>query len=541
MSIWHKPEQQLMSDQFRLTTTDHPKADIDCQVLVIGAGPTGLMAGNLLKRSGIDVRVVEERLGPSTESRAGIMSARSIELFASISLADQLFATGVVNSNLDFFVSGEKIGGLRYDQADAPDTPFQFVLMIPQSATERVLLEGLSESGLEVDRGIRVTGSAQDEREVRLTAERGSGEALNLRADYVLGADGAHSAVRHLLGLSFEGAKYGQNFLLGDVEVEWPLDHSSFRVFMHGERIGLFLPLAGTGMSRVMTTDMNPHISDDPSSSAPLELGELQDSFNKASCVQSTLKNPKWLTHFRTHHRCVDRYRVGRVFVAGDAAHIHSPAGGQGMNTGLQDAANLAWKLTAALRGNGGDALLDSYGAERLQVAREVLRFTDKIFTIGAGQVGWRAKLRDALAPIVVGQATGLEFVQRNAFRKFGQIDIVYGPGIAVAETDRHRDEAKSAAPGHRAPNAQLTRRVRPAHWIPLPGARALTRAADPGSGGYTGGAARAAGVGHVRHSHHRPAHGRTTSLRRAGGARGGIRPIWAAERRSSGDRHCPP
>ena len=430
--------------------------DIDCEVLVIGAGPTGLMAAHCLKRSGVDVRVVEQRTGPSTESRAGIMSCRSMELLTSLGLADKLFENGVITTNIDLYVSGEEVGGLRYDQAHATDTPYQFALMIPQSRTERVLLGGLDDLGLAVDRDVTVTAFEQDATEVRLQGRRGDGSAVALRAAWVVGADGAHSVVRQAQNVSFEGAKYAQNFLLGDVKVDWALDHSAFRVFMHGDRIGLFLPLEGDRMQRVMTTDMA--AAEEGPETAPLDLDTLQRSFREATQMQVSLHDPVWLTHFRTHHRMVDRYRIGRTFLAGDAAHIHSPAGGQGMNTGLQDAANLAWKLARVIRGNSAEALLDSYEAERVPVAQEVIRFTDRLFSAAAGQTGWHAKLRDALTPVLVGSATRFDFVQNMAFRKTGQIDVSYPRSPYVDGTETPGGTSPAPFPGHRAPDARISR-----------------------------------------------------------------------------------
>ncbi|MEF2070839.1 FAD-dependent monooxygenase [Consotaella aegiceratis] len=438
--------------------TDSETQSLDCEVLVVGAGPTGLMAANLLRRSGVDVRIVDQRRQPSQESRAFAVSARSLELFASLGLADRLFEHGVVNSQIQFFISGDHVGGLDFDRASSDDTPFQFILMIPQSRTEAVLLDALREDGIEVERGVDVTGFEQDEAGVRVTAKRGDDASFEIAAGYVIGADGAHSIVRNGLNLRFEGAKYPQSFLLGDVAVDWELDHARFRVFMHGERIGLFFPLHGSNLSRVMTTDMSGQTSSDADEQAELALEDLEASFQKAAGLPVRLRDPTWLTHFRTHHRVVDRYRVGRVFVAGDAAHIHSPAGGQGMNTGLQDAANLAWKLAALLRGGADDALLDTYESERLPVAREVLRFTDRLFEAAAGQTGWRARMRDLLAPVIVGPGSNLDFIQDKAFRKFAQIDILYAPGRFVGGGAVEDRTGPSPRPGERAPNARLSR-----------------------------------------------------------------------------------
>ncbi|AHF79335.1 Putative monooxygenase, FAD-binding protein (plasmid) [Sodalis praecaptivus] len=450
----------------------------DCDVVIVGAGPTGLMAAYLLQRCGVRFRIIDKALAPNRESRAAVMSARSLELFASLGLSETLLTKGIMTQQIDFHLSGRRKGGLNYDLCEINDTPFPFILMIPQSATEQTLLDALAAGGAEVERGVELVGLTPSQEGVDIEISQ-NGELSRLRAAYVLGADGGHSKVRHHLALPFTGAPYPQNFLLGDVQVNWENGHDHFRIFMHGERIGLFLPLAGSGLSRVMTTDIgaadnnlngdgdndtryaghdNHNVSAkerDDGEPAALELEELQRAFSSAAQVPVTLGNAQWLTKFRTHHRCVDHYRIGRIFVAGDAAHIHSPAGGQGMNTGLQDAANLAWKLAAVLQHDAPESLLETYESERLPVARDTIAFTDKLFSLAAGQSGWRARLRDALAPVVVGPASRLGFVQAKAFRKFAQLDIRYGENPFLAPPGSSDAPAR---PGIRAPNAQLSR-----------------------------------------------------------------------------------
>lgn len=423
---------------------------IDCEVLVVGAGPTGLMAAGLLKRQGVDVRIVDERAAASPESRAFAIQARTLELFQQIGVVDAFLEQGIVNPEIEFFVGGKRVGGLDYDRADATDTPYPFMLLLPQSQTEGILIDDLKRLGMTVERSTQVENLEQDANGVTVHAVGANGAPVTLRSSYVIGADGAHSAVRHALGLAFEGAKYPQNFLLADAKVEWPLDHSRFRVFMHGDLIGLFLPLDGDRCSRVMATDRSAQAADE---AQPMDLSELQAAFSQASGMQVTLSNPVWATRYRVHHRGVDRYASGRVFVAGDAAHIHSPAGGQGMNTGLQDAANLAWKLAVVLRGAPA-ALLDSYDAERRPVGAEVVAASDKLFTAAAGQSGWEATLRDWLAVPASAIVSKSHAIQNKAFRTLSELDIAYGPGDWAEDA---APELEGPTPGQRAPNARLT------------------------------------------------------------------------------------
>ncbi len=439
-------------------TTPNP----DCEVLVGGAGPTGLMAATLLRRGGVRVRLVDDRPHASRESRAFVIQARSLEIFAQLGLVDTLLGKGVINSGIQFHVGGEHTGGMNFDDVPSFDTPYRFVFMLPQNETEAVLIDDVSRQGLEIERNVKVTGLTQDADGVTTHATAADGSALEIRSAFVLGADGAHSVVRHALDLAFEGAQYAQTFLLADCRVRWPLDHNHFRVFLNRETIGLFLPLKGAGLSRVMAADKHAPVHDDgpggPAGVSPLELPELQAAMRQATGTDLELSDPAWITRYRVHHRGVKQYRVGRAFVAGDAAHIHSPAGGQGMNTGLQDAANLAWKLAAVLRRGADPALLDTYNAERQPVGAQVVATTDKLFSAAAGRTGWEATVRDWIAGPLTAAASHLTSVQQKAFRTVSEIDIAYAEGHFVEEAHADAFGGHGPAPGHRAPNASVAR-----------------------------------------------------------------------------------
>lgn len=433
----------------------------DCDVLVVGAGPTGLMAAMLLARRGVRVRIVDARTEGSRESRAFAIQARTMELFQQIGLVDAFLDRGIINPGIDFFVGGRRVGGFDYDRAASPDTPYPFIFLLPQAQTEAILIEDLVRHGVTVERGVTVTGLDQDVDDVTALANDGSGGTMRIRARYVVGADGAHSAVRKALGLAFEGAKYAPTFLLADCRITWPadsdLDHDRFRVFLHGDSVALFLPMDGIRCSRVMATDHSGRVEAGGEAATHLDLPELERAFSEASGLAVRLSDPVWTTRYRVHHRGVDHYDRGRAFLAGDAAHIHSPAGGQGMNTGLQDAANLAWKLAAVIRDGAPADLLDTYDAERRPVGRQVVETSDRMFTAVAGQTGWEATIRDWLARPVTAAISRLDAVQHRAFRRLGQLEIAYPAGRYV------EDGASGFGPagpqvGHRAPNAALTR-----------------------------------------------------------------------------------
>lgn len=423
----------------------------DCEVLVVGAGPTGLVAANLLARAGVRVRIVERRTEATRESRAFAVQARTLELMQAIGLADEFVTRGVRADSVNIHVRGRFKGGLDFARAKADDTPFPFILMLPQSETEAILAADCARLGLTIERGMAVDAVTQNA-DGAVATGNGPDGAFSIRAEYILGADGSRSVVRDAADFGWHGDMLPQRFLLADCKVEWPLDHDHFRVFLNRQLIGLFLPLHGSSLSRVMATDLSGSFGDeDASTPAPLDLAEMQAGLEAAICLPVRLSDPVWVTRYRAHRRFVDRYRQGRLFVAGDAAHIHSPAGGQGMNTGLQDAANLAWKLAAVLHHGAPDTLLGSYDAERRPVGEQVVRSTGRLFNAAAGQAGRKAAMRDAAVSALLPIISKAPPFQRKAFRNASQRAIVYPPSAFIGGTT-----AANAGPGTRAPDAPL-------------------------------------------------------------------------------------
>ena len=434
-----------------------PEGPTDCDVLVVGAGPNRLMAAYLLHLGGVNVHIVDKSGGPATESRAFAIQARTVELFRNLGLADELISHGILNTSVKFHIKGRYVGGLDFDRSKALDTPYPFILMAPQNEVEGILIDALVRRGVRVSRDRELTALTQDEFGVVASLSEGlGGRTSTLRCRYVVGADGAHSTVRKQLGLSFEGGKYAQNFLLADCTVQWPFDHTNFRIFMNRERIGLFLPLEGARLSRVMATDLGAPPEGDAHGlvRSPMSLEELQEGLSKAMSVPITLSNPVWTTRYRVHLRGVEHYARGRGFLIGDAAHIHSPAGGQGMNTGLQDAANLAWKLTAVLRTAADPALLQTYHDERHPIGIELLRFTDRLYKLTADLQGWRARLRDFVGPFLVARMSAAPLPHRKSFRRLSQISLKYRP--SHINRDALLYSLKGPLAGERAPEARI-------------------------------------------------------------------------------------
>jgi 2-polyprenyl-6-methoxyphenol hydroxylase-like FAD-dependent oxidoreductase len=355
-------------------------------VLVVGAGPTGLMVAGELAAAGVSCTVLEKRSDESNLTRAFAVHARTLELLDACGVADELAATGQRVGN------ATALGRLRIRFSRLPSR-FPYVLVTPQYHTERILEQRAKALGVEIVRGAEVTGLRQDAGGV-VAEVAGHGE---LGAGYLVGADGAGSAVRRLVGLPFPGQSVVRSVMLADVRLAEAPD-ATLAVNGRGDDFAFLAPF-GDGYYRLIAWNRHDQLPDD----APVELDQLRAIVARALGSDFGMGETRWTSRFHSDERQVPRYRVGRVFLAGDAAHIHSPVGGQGMNIGLQDAGNLGWKLAGAVHGWAPDRLLDSYHNERFPVGRAVIRGSGVGLRLAFGLTP-AARVARALASGVVGR-----------------------------------------------------------------------------------------------------------------------------------------
>lgn len=338
------------------------------KVLIVGAGPVGLTLACELARYRIGVRLIDRASQATQTSKALVVWSRTLELMDRIGCTPAFLAAGLRARGATLRSGGRVLG--HADFADIA-SPYAFGLMIPQRDTERLLTEHLSRLGVTIERQVELTDFAHGHEGVEARLAHADGREERVSTPFLIGCDGAHSRVRHGLALSFEGAAQGDEWLLADIRLDGagvpPGDEVSFTLHRDGPFV--IFPIPG-GRARVVATVGR---ADGPPKPEPT-LAEVQALVAARAGPGIRVSDPVWLSHFRIHERKVTEYRRGRVFLAGDAAHIHSPAGGQGMNTGMQDAVNLAWKLALVLRGEAALALLDSYGPERNAVGEQVLR-----------------------------------------------------------------------------------------------------------------------------------------------------------------------
>jgi 2-polyprenyl-6-methoxyphenol hydroxylase-like FAD-dependent oxidoreductase len=420
-------------------------------VLVVGAGPTGLTLAAQLQAFGATVRIVDRQLDRVHESRALGVQPRTLEVLRGLGVAQELLARGNDAVWVQLHAAG-RVVRVRLFGLGLDDTAYPFLLLVSQADTEQVLGDHLAGRGVPVERGIEVVGFDADPDAVTCTLRHRDGRTEQVRARYLAGCDGAASTVRRGAGIPFKGGAYPQTFALADLEADG-LDRDAAHAFLGQVGILLFFPLGRPASWRLLA--MHPGLRGRREPAQP-SLGELQALADAFTGGRIALRDPVWRTYFGLQHRHATRYRAGRVFLAGDAAHVHSPAGAQGMNTGIQDAWNLGWKLALVCRGVAEEALLDSYDAERRPVGGFVVRFTDRAFSVATSTNPLLRALRTQLVPRVLPLALRFDRAMASGFRTVSQLNISYRHSPAVQEGRPTLRRGPRA--GDRLPDARTTR-----------------------------------------------------------------------------------
>jgi 2-polyprenyl-6-methoxyphenol hydroxylase-like FAD-dependent oxidoreductase len=421
-------------------------------VLVVGAGPTGLTLAGQLQALGAGVRIVDRQLDRVHESRALAVQPRTLEVLRGLGIAQALVERGNDASQVQLHV-GERVIAVRLFDVGLEDTVYSSLLFISQAETESVLNEHLAERGVIVERGVELVDFQNRPGDVLCTLRHRDERTERLRARYLVGCDGAHSSVRQRAGIPFEGAAYPQTFVLADLEVDGELERDVGHAFLGAGGMLFFFPLARPASWRML--GMRPPSGDgEQERAAAPTLADLQEIADAFTSGALRLRDPVWRTYFRLHHRHAARYRTGRVFLAGDAAHVHSPAGAQGMNTGIQDAWNLGWKLALVARGIADHALLDTYEPERRPIGRFVLRFTDRAAKFATSESRAIRLLRTQLAPRFVPLVLRFARARAYGFRTLAQLRITYRRSPAVQEGEPALSRGPKA--GDRLPDARI-------------------------------------------------------------------------------------
>jgi 2-polyprenyl-6-methoxyphenol hydroxylase-like FAD-dependent oxidoreductase len=395
----------------------------DVRVLIVGAGPTGLVLALWLTRLGVRVRIVDEVAQPGTTSRALAVQARTLELYQQMGLADAVVKRGRKVAAANLWVAGRKVARGVLGEMGAGLSPFPYALIFPQDEHERLLIDRLAETGVEVERGTKVLGFEEETGCVRARLKRPDGSLETCASSWIAGCDGAHSTVREALRIGFPGGTYAHLFYVADVKARGSAMNGELHVAMDPTDFLAVFPLKDDGHARLIGTVRQQ--AGDPHN----DLSWDDVSQRVIEWMRIDVERVQWFSTYRVHHRVADHFRHGRAFLLGDAAHIHSPVGGQGMNTGIGDAVNLAWKLAAVANRRAPPSLLDSYEVERIAFARRLVSTTDQAFTAVTSPGAIARRVRLNLVPLLIPGLLRLAMVRRFMFRTISQTAVNYRSG----------------------------------------------------------------------------------------------------------------
>jgi 2-polyprenyl-6-methoxyphenol hydroxylase-like FAD-dependent oxidoreductase len=403
-------------------------------VLVCGAGPTGLVLALRLVHSGAPVRfrIIDAAAEPGTTSRALVVHARTLEFYRQMGLADAFLTEGLRFTAVNMWVRGRWAARAILGDMGKGLSPFPFMFVCPQDRHERFLIEHLRRAGIEVERPLTLVDFTQDGGGVKARLEDASGGIQECEASYLAGCDGARSKVRDVLGVGFPGGTYDRFFYVADVEATGPVMNDELHVALDDVDFMAVFPLKGGHTARLIGTLR----AEQESVRETLTWDDV--GRHVAARMGIDVQRVNWFSTYRVHHRVAGSFHKDRAFLLGDAAHIHSPVGGQGMNTGIGDAVNLAWKLADVVRGRAPQALLDTYAPERMAFARRLIATTDRGFTIATSPTARARVVRTKVLPRVLPVAVRLTRVRRFMFRAVSQIAIDYrGQALSAGKVGR--------------------------------------------------------------------------------------------------------
>ena len=426
------------------------------KVFIVGAGPTGLVLALWLTKQGVEVRVIDKSSGPGETSRAMAVQARTLELYRQLDMGDAAVAAGHKALAINFWAGGKRRAELSLGDAGEGLTPYPFMLVFPQDQHERLLVQHLEALGVVVERRTEMLSFEEKSDHVAVRVRTADGSEEICEASYLAGCDGASSLTRHQAGGSFEGGTYKQIFYVADVALSGLEPGNEGHIAVDGSDFVLVLPYSDTGQFRLIGT-VRGERAEHP------EILTFDDVSHEAiDKLGVTIGKVNWFSHYRVHHRVTDSFRYGRTFLLGDAAHVHSPAGGQGMNTSIGDAINLAWKLAEVMRGHAPDTLLDSYDAERRAFAHKVVDTTDRLFTFATTQGSFADFVRTYIFPTVASVAYGFGSVREFMFRTVSQTMLSYQDG-PLSEGEAGKVKGGDRLPwvaAHGADNYEPLRRI---------------------------------------------------------------------------------
>ncbi|CAM6083585.1 unnamed protein product [Calypogeia fissa] len=416
-------------------------------VLIVGAGPTGMTAALELSRLHIPVRIVEKMAAPATSSRAVGVHARTLELFEQRGLASSMLEKGNQGIGLSYYAQGKRVFRLQFSHNGSD---YSYILNISQVETESILRNALEKQGVEIEREVEFVAFSQSGHAVEAILKHKDGSLEGFDCAYLIDTEGAHSVCRTTMDVQFKGTTRDESYALGDLHVDGgDLAQTDAHVFSSEYGVMALFPLRGDRYRFIAGKPLS------ESSKSPPSLDELQKIFDQRSHFPARFHDMTWSSRFRINSRMVDRLRVGRVLFGGDSAHIHSPAGGQGMNTGIQDMINLSWKLAFVLKGKADPKLLDTFTDDRLPVIRDVLSRTDGLTDV----MGSKNRTFRSVFSLITPWVLGVDLVQRNATEIMSQLALNYRSS-PISVSHGKKISGREIQAGDRIPNVKKVKVV---------------------------------------------------------------------------------
>lgn len=395
---------------------------IKTDVIIVGGGPTGLSLACQLLRYNIDFVVIEKQEGVTPYSKALGVHARTLEIYEQLDLARTAVERGTVTGKVRLLEGGEVVGEVNLSNIGEGLSAYPFMLVLEQSQNERLLYDYLQAHGKEVLWQHELESFSQDETGVRAHFSNVSGASQTIEGKYLVGCDGPKSPVRHGLGLSFAGSTFERLFYVADVQIDWKFSHDALHGCLARNSVVAFFPMPGEKRWRIVGAFPEGHDKDE----GEVLYEEIEARIKEEAEIELDITRVDWFSTYKVHTRHVEKFSAGRCFLAGDSAHIHTPAGGQGMNTGIQDAYNLAWKIALVLKGEAAESILETYNEERLPNAKRLLQTTDRMFNLAAGS-DWLVNLiRTTIFPPMAKFILSIDAVKKKFFPLISQIGITY-------------------------------------------------------------------------------------------------------------------
>ena len=391
-------------------------------VIIVGAGPTGLSLACQLIRYGVDFVVIEKNEGVTPYSKALGVHARTLEIYEQIDLAKKALERGTIAGKVRLLEGGEIMGEVDLSHIGQGLSAYPFMLVLEQSENERLLYEYLQAHGRDVVWQTELASLAQNDTGVTVNVKNSAGESQVIAGKYLVGCDGPKSPVRHALGLSFEGSTFERLFYVADVRIDWKYSHDALHVCLARNAVVAFFPMPGAKRWRIVGAFPEEFARDE----GEILYEEIEARIKEEAEIDLDITRVAWFSTYKVHTRHVEKFSSGRCFLAGDSAHIHTPAGGQGMNTGIQDAYNLAWKMALVLRGAAAARILDTYNEERLPNAKRLLQTTDRMFNLAAGTDWLVNVIRTTVFPPMAKFILSFDAIKKRFFPLISQIGITY-------------------------------------------------------------------------------------------------------------------